>query len=225
MHVLVLVDGRHAERLEQIAQGETTRAKSAADAEHRLRAEAFDTLVFDAELVDDGFLRRVRRHHPRRALVAWLSYASSDVTAALLEAGADEVLDTGMGSNELAARLENAVRRASGTSTTVLELGPLALDAAQGEARWEGRRLALTPREREVLHVLAEAAGRTVRREDLYRQVWGYAMARGDRSVDVNVKRLRDKLTAAGTEIAIETEPGVGYRLEVARTEAALTTL
>ncbi len=75
----------------------------------------------------------------------------------------------------------------------------------------------LTQREREVLHVLAEARGRTVRREAIYRHVWGYTMARGDRSVDVNVRRLRAKLLhLEANEIAIRTHPGVGYRLEVA---------
>ena len=62
---------------------------------------------------------------------------------------------------------------------------------------------------------LAESAGRTVPRERLYRQVWGYTMARGDRSVDVNVKRLRDKLAAVpGMAVEIRTQAGVGYRLE-----------
>jgi DNA-binding response OmpR family regulator len=79
--------------------------------------------------------------------------------------------------------------------------------------------LQLTPRERDVLHALAAAQGATVRREVLYRLVWGYAMARGDRTVDVNVKRLRDKLAAAvGAPLTIETEQAVGYRLTVSGT-------
>ena len=54
-------------------------------------------------------------------------------------------------------------------------------------------------------------------REILYKRVWGYAMARGDRSVDVNVKRLRGKLAkVAGTALEIKTQPGIGYRLELA---------
>jgi DNA-binding response OmpR family regulator len=61
------------------------------------------------------------------------------------------------------------------------------------------------------------AQGSTVRRGHLYRIVWGYAMARGDRTVDVNVKRLRDKLAGQiGNPVTVETEPGVGYRLVVA---------
>ena len=68
------------------------------------------------------------------------------------------------------------------------------------------RPLSLTARETEVLQVLAAAHPRPVRREVVYRMVWGWAMPRGDRTVDVNVKRLRDKL---------RTHPGVGYALEL----------
>ena len=89
------------------------------------------------------------------------------------------------------------------------------IDDLNGEAEWAGQDLRLTRREREVLHALANAAGSTMRREVLYKRVWGYAMARGDRSVDVNVKRLRAKLAKlTGGALEIKTQPGIGYRLE-----------
>jgi DNA-binding response OmpR family regulator len=123
----------------------------------------------------------------------------------------------------LLARVAALARRAPREPSAV-DLGSLRVDPARGDASWRGRRLQLTPRERAVLYVLAEAVGATVRREVLYRAVWGYAMARGDRTVDVNVKRLRDKLaTAVGPPLSIETEPAVGYRLIVV--DAAVTAL
>jgi DNA-binding response OmpR family regulator len=64
-----------------------------------------------------------------------------------------------------------------------------------------------------------------VRREVLYRLVWGWAMPRGDRTVDVNVKRLRDKLQRSGAEVEIRTHPGVGYALDVRVTDEAVTGL
>ena len=54
-----------------------------------------------------------------------------------------------------------------------------------------------------------------MRRETIYRLVWGWAMPRGDRTVDVNVKRLRAKLGKSGADAEIRTHPGVGYALEV----------
>lgn len=165
----------------------------------------------------------VRRRLPDVPVAAWLPRTSSDRVAELLELGADEVIHAGMGNREQLARIAALARRARRTDEPV-EVGPLRVDPSRGEATWHGRRLQLTPREREVLHVLADARGATVRREDLYRSVWGYAMARGDRIVDVNVKRLRDKLAAVvGSPLAIETEPAVGYRLVVA--DPAVTAL
>ena len=78
-----------------------------------------------------------------------------------------------------------------------------------------GQSLELTRREYELLHVLAEAEGRVIERDALYQSVWGYAMAHGDRSVDVFVRKLRAKLTAnsPGWEY-IHTHFGIGYRFE-----------
>jgi DNA-binding response OmpR family regulator len=186
-------------------------------AEHRATEHAIEVIVYDASLVDEAFLSRVRRQRQGTPLIAWLEISSSTRTAELLEAGADEVVHGGMGDDEVVARVTAAVRRSASDPAPAIEVGPLTIDAVSGETSWAGLELPLSGRERAVLHVLADAAGRTVRREVLYRRVWGYAMARGDRTVDVNVKRLRAKLgAAAGDGIAIRTQPGIGYRLELA---------
>jgi DNA-binding response OmpR family regulator len=122
-----------------------------------------------------------------------------------------------MGQRELAARIGTAARRSGARLGRPLELGSLRIDVVNGEVEWAGQDLGLTRREREVLQALADSAGRTLPREVLYKQVWGYAMARGDRSVDVNVKRLRAKLSRlTESTLVIKTQPGVGYRLELA---------
>ena len=77
--------------------------------------------------------------------------------------------------------------------------------------------LELTAREFEILHLLT-GSDRVLRREEIYERVWGYAMARGDRSVDVFVRKLRQKLRAASPEWSyIHTHFGVGYRFEPER--------
>ena len=202
-----------------------TAAGSAGEAEQAARAARFDAIVFDPRVTGADFLPRVRRNHPAHALVAWVASASSGSVADLLEAGADEALHPGMGERELVARTEAALHRVGGSAAGLVELGLLRVDALHGEASWDGRDLGLTRREREVLQVLASSPGRTVRRERIYREVWGYTMARGDRSVDVNVKRLRGKLAAAdATDVEIKTQAGVGYRLEPVETRAPVTT-
>ena len=72
--------------------------------------------------------------------------------------------------------------------------------------------LELTAREFEILHLLSQS-DRVLRREEIYERVWGYAMAHGDRSVDVFVRKLRQKLRAASPRWSyIHTHFGVGYR-------------
>jgi DNA-binding response OmpR family regulator len=76
-----------------------------------------------------------------------------------------------------------------------------------------GASIDLTRREFELIELLAGAEGRVLEREEIYQRVWGYAMARGDRSVDVFVRKLRQKLEKASPGWRyIHTHFGVGYR-------------
>lgn len=193
----------------------------AREAEQVTRSAPFHAVLFDHDLVGLDVPVRLRRDHPAHTLIAWSRSSSSAAVTELLEAGIDEVVHGGMSEREAEARILAALRRSARTPTVPVQLGPLWLDALHGEATWDGRALGLTRREREVLLVLAQAPGRTVRRETIYRQVWGYTMARGDRSVDVNVRRLREKLAAAGADVEIATQLGVGYRLELPTRVAA----
>jgi DNA-binding response OmpR family regulator len=198
--------------------GHTVRVvRSVGEAELVGRSSRVDAVIAGGEVTS---VRGRINHLP---VAAWLSSPETDAVALLLELGVDEVVHAGMGERELLARVAAVARRVPRQLRPV-DLGPLRVDPGRGEASWHGRRLQLTPREHAVLYVLADAREATVRREVLYRAVWGYAMARGDRTVDVNVKRLRDKLAlAVGPPLTIETEPAVGYRLVVA--DAAVTAL
>lgn len=95
-----------------------------------------------------------------------------------------------------------------------LELGPLEILPQHYIARAAGRTLPLSVQELNVLVVLARRADRIVGREELFRLAWGREMRRGDRSVDVYVRRLRVKLERALPEWRfIHTHFGLGYRL------------
>jgi DNA-binding response OmpR family regulator len=94
------------------------------------------------------------------------------------------------------------------------EVQHLSIHAGRGEVEVDGIRIALTPREMEVLLVLAAREGRVVQRQEIYEAVWGGAMPHRDRSVDVWVKKLRRKLaTAAPRYRFVHTHYGFGYRL------------
>jgi DNA-binding response OmpR family regulator len=91
--------------------------------------------------------------------------------------------------------------------------GEVEIRADQFQAFVESRSIDLTRREFELIELLASAQGRVLEREEIYQRVWGYAMARGDRSVDVFVRKLRQKLEKASPQWRyIHTHFGIGYR-------------
>jgi DNA-binding response OmpR family regulator len=98
------------------------------------------------------------------------------------------------------------------------EVGPIAageieIRADRFQAFVDGLSVDLSRREFELIELLASAEGRVLEREEIYQRVWGYAMARGDRSVDVFVRKLRQKLEKASPDWRyIHTHFGVGYR-------------
>jgi DNA-binding response OmpR family regulator len=96
-----------------------------------------------------------------------------------------------------------------------LVAGQLEIRADQYQAFVSGQSIYLTRREFELLQLLAEARGNVLEREQIYQRVWGYAMAHGDRSVDVFVRKLRQKLQkhSPGWRY-IHTHFGIGYRFE-----------
>jgi DNA-binding response OmpR family regulator len=136
-----------------------------------------------------------------------------------LRLGADDWIVKPSHPEEVMARIEAVVRRRR-RSQRRDEAGPLVageieIRADQFQAFVSGRSLELTRREFELLDVLAEASGRVIEREEIYQRVWGYAMAHGDRSVDVFVRKLRSKLQQHSPNWDyIHTHFGVGYRFE-----------
>lgn len=104
---------------------------------------------------------------------------------------------------------------AASPDPAVLRVGDLEVRPGEGLAQAAGRTLMLSVREFGLLVALATRAGHIIRREDLYQQVWGGDLRRGDRSVDVYVHKLRVKLEEALPEVrSIHTHVGFGYRLE-----------
>ena len=136
-----------------------------------------------------------------------------------LRLGADDWVNKPAHPEEVIARLESVVRRRRRGEPSAdvgpLVAGELEIRPDQFEAFVAGNAVGLTRREFELVQVLAEANGRVLEREDVYQRVWGYAMAHGDRSVDVFVRKLRSKLQRHSPDWSyIHTHFGVGYRFE-----------
>ena len=146
-----------------------------------------------------------------------------------LRLGVDDWIAKPCHPEEVMARIE-AVSRRRRRSRPGAEAGPLVaaeleIRADQFQAFVSGESLDLTRREFELLQLLAEAEGQVLEREAIYQRVWGYAMAHGDRSVDVFIRKLRQKLERLSPGWSyIHTHFGVGYRFDPEPADGAALT-
>lgn len=166
--------------------------------------------------------RRIRRESIVPILM--LTARSEEIDRVLgLEVGADDYLTKPFSIRELLARVRALLRRieldrdgqAAEAAPPVLDLGPLRVDLAEHVASVDGSSLDLTPKEFDLLALLARNPGRAFARDYLIEKVWGYDAGGFDRTVDTHVLRLRKKLGAVGERI--ETVWGIGYRFAKAR--------
>jgi DNA-binding response OmpR family regulator len=193
-----------------------------------LVAMKLNALVVDPSVLGPNawdFLDRVSNMLPDLGVIVCSHGSTVAQRVRGLRLGADDWISKPSHPEEVMARVEAVVRRRR-RSRPALDAGPLVageleIRPDQFQAFVSGRGLDLTRREFELIHVLAEASGRVIEREDIYQRVWGYSMAHGDRSVDVFVRKLRQKLQrhSPGWRY-IHTHFGVGYRFEPVATEA-----
>jgi DNA-binding response OmpR family regulator len=185
-----------------------------------VKASPPDLVILDLMLPEmDGLevCRRLRQE-PRTASIPiiMLTAKTDEVDRVLgLELGADDYVAKPFSPKELVARVRAVLRRTRPTDAVrPLTSGTLTVDPSRHVATLEGRSLALTPKEFDLLQALLESSGRVLSREHLLNRVWGYARADEieSRTVDVHVRRLRAKLGEAGRRIT--TVKSIGYRLE-----------
>jgi DNA-binding response OmpR family regulator len=190
---------------------------SYAPAPEQLAALRLHSLIVNPAITGLEYVERVADSLPGLGLlvVAPPSPVADRVRA--LRGGADDWIAKPCHPDELMARVEAVLRRRR-MGDVPLEQGPIAagellirpdrFDAYVGD-----RPASLSRKEYELLRLLAAAEGQVLEREDAYQRVWGYTMARGDRSVDVFVRKLRLKLeTVSPGWRYVHTHFGVGYR-------------
>lgn len=204
-------------------QKEGYQTETASDGEEALRKieeQHFDLFILDIMLPGiDGheLCRRIRARMSTPIL--FLSARDTELNKVVgLELGADDYLAKPFGVRELLARTRALLRRSQGseiTSSNEITASGITLNEDTHVAEGDKGPIDLTPREFELLACLMKNAGKVVSREDLLHDAWNWEFITETKTVDTHIKRLRDKIEAAGYDPKlVETVRGYGYRFK-----------
>jgi two-component system phosphate regulon response regulator PhoB len=188
----------------------------------RLRYEAPDVCVLDLMLPGlDGWklIETARAEGISTPIVVVSARGTEHDRVHTLEIGADDYLVKPFSMKELVARVRAASRRGVRTDEAprgeAIEIEELRIDPREVQAYVDGESAELTPTEFRLLYQLALDQGRVTTRDELLQKLWGRRESHRDRTVDVFVRRLRDKIDKrAPRHTFIQTRYGVGYKLE-----------
>jgi len=188
----------------------------------KLRFEKPDLVVLDLMIPGtDGWalLDQVRAEGDETPIIVLSARSAEFDKVHVLERGADDYMTKPASMKELVARVRAAARRGvraqSEDRGEPIALEELVIDPRDVQAYVDGTSAELTPTEFRLLHALALERGRVVTREELMQRIWGRRHRHRDRTVDVFVRKLRDKIDRrAPRHDFIHTRFGVGYKLE-----------
>ena len=200
---------------------EVTACDRAATALSRLADTTFHLVILDIMLPDLSgveICRRIRERDKRMPILMLSSLAEETDKVMALELGADDYLTKPFGVFELMARVKALMRRSEGETREPLAEGilikrELVIDKGKKKVTVRGQRLELTPKEFDLLVLMASHPGKTYTRHELLEQIWGFAFEEYEHTVTSHINRLRIKLEKnLNKPEYILTTWGTGYR-------------
>ena len=223
--VLVVEDDRNiAELLQMYLEKEGYAVTVAADGGQGLsafRAGKPDLVLLDVMMpVMDGWaVCRAIRAESDTPVIMLTAKGETDDKVAGLKQGADDYITKPFEMKEVLARIEAVLRRTSGVTAEKksrrLTFDKLVIDMDSFELIVDGKKVDTPPKEMELLFYLASSPNRVYTRNQLLDEVWGFDYFGDSRTVDVHVKRLREKLEGIEAGWSLKTVWGVGYKFEV----------
>ena len=223
--VLVVEDDRNiAELLQMYLEKEGYAVTVAADGGQGLskfRAIKPDLVLLDVMMpVMDGWaVCKAIRAEGSTPVIMLTAKSETDDKVAGLKSGADDYITKPFEMKEVLARIEAVLRRADRVTgekqSRRLVFDKLVIDMDAFELTVDGKKVDIPPKEMELLFYLASSPNRVYTRNQLLDEVWGFDYFGDSRTVDVHVKRLRDKLDGVSEKWTLKTVWGVGYKFEV----------
>jgi len=148
----------------------------------------------------------------KNSLIIFLTAVNDENTQIKgLETGADDYLSKPVSPKVFVSRVNALFRRIPSKETKIIEIDGLVIDPEKFIVQFEGREIVLAKKEFELLQLLATRPGRVFLRNEILSQVWGNDVIVGDRTIDVHIRKIRQKL---GVD-CITTVKGVGYKFEL----------
>ena len=223
--VLVVEDDRNiAELLQMYLEKEGYAVTTAFDGGQGLakfRAIKPDLVLLDVMMpVMDGWaVCRTIRTESQTPVIMLTAKSETDDKVAGLKSGADDYITKPFEMREVLARIEAVLRRTGSSNTEIkarkLTFDKLIIDMDAFELIVDGKKVDTPPKEMELLFYLASSPNRVYTRNQLLDEVWGFDYFGDSRTVDVHVKRLREKLEGISEQWSVKTVWGVGYKFEV----------
>ena len=200
-------------------------ARSVAAAWEVLTEEDFELVVLDIMMpVESGFelLRRMRREGKKGLSVILLTGVAAEEDKLLaFELGADDYVVKPFSLPEFVARVKAVLRRAESSIPDVVEFGSCRIDRSARQVYRNGEEVKLRLKEYQILTALAESPGVAISRQDLFRSIWGDDSPSGEKTVDVTIHTLREKIEDDPSQPHfIQTVRGFGYRFDIAPSSA-----
>lgn len=192
-------------------------ASSLEIAEESVSMIQYDAIILDRQLEDgDGLalIPYLRKRAMSTPVIVLSAMGAANDRVGGLNQGADDYLAKPFMMDELVARIRALLRRPANVSAQVIAVGNLAFDVTMGSISIGGDQLDLPRREMLALEALVKRAGRTVRRQSLFEEVFGTSDEIASNSLDAHVSKLRRKLADAGAGVEIHPVRGVGYLLK-----------
>ena len=223
--VLVVEDDKNiSDLLQMYLEKEGYAVTTAADGGQGLakfRAIKPDLVLLDLMMpVMDGWtVCKTIRAESQTPVIMLTAKGETDDKVAGLKSGADDYITKPFEMKEVLARIEAVLRRtdrlAAEAPARRLSFDKLTIDMDAFELTVDGRKVDTPPKEMELLFYLASSPNRVYTRNQLLDEVWGFDYFGDSRTVDVHVKRLREKLEGVSEQWCLKTVWGVGYKFEV----------